>query len=90
MSSTSRNGGSGTESDMTKPNAGRVLEGATFSVTPHRDGAVLAIMCGHVVYINVRLDPTARSLLGRALVEADRAQAAMRRHPYYDQQLGQG
>jgi hypothetical protein len=54
-----------------------VVEKATFSVTPHARGAVLAVLSDAAVLLNIRIDePTAWALM-RALREANQAQRAL-------------
>ena len=51
-----------------------VIEHPSFSVTPHRAGPVLVVLCEGTVIANVRLDPPTQWALSRALRDASAAQ----------------
>jgi hypothetical protein len=61
------------------PTTAPFVEAPRFSVTAHPDGAVLAVLSGNLVVLNLRLTAGASWALSRALHAAAMAQSALER-----------
>jgi hypothetical protein len=62
------------EQEYPPSTAAPIVEEPRFSVTANPDGAVLAVLSGNFVVLNLRLSAGANWALGRALHEAAQAQ----------------